>query len=215
MKITYLHFLKSIFTLFIMVIFCISSFSYAKNVGTIGQIYTIKEVDFLDFIQSRALSMQQSGLVNKLQSDMQRHAESYRDRPTPVTGVTHAIKNKTWNFDPSIVLDHDVTSADGKLIAAQGSRVNPLMHVSLGKALLFYDAEDKKEMQWISEIDKKLQGKDKIILVNGSILKEESRLKKEIYFDQAGRLTTRFGISHVPAVVVQEGQILRVTEISL
>ena len=39
-----------------------------------------------------------------------------------------------------------------------------------------------------------------------------TRRKRRFYFDQEGRLTSRFGIEHTPAVVRQDGRIMRVTE---
>jgi conjugal transfer pilus assembly protein TraW len=201
--------------IFILVIMCLSTCIYAKNLGTIGQVYPINEVDFLDFIQSRALAMQQNGLITKLQNDMQKSAASYRDRPTPVVGLTPATESKSWLFDPSIVLDHDVVSQNGKIIAIQGTRVNPLVHVSLSKTLIFYDADDEKEIEWLAQIDKKLKGKEKFILVKGSVLNEEKRMLKQVYFDQSGLLTARFNIKHVPALVSQEGTYLRISEVKL
>lgn len=53
---------------------------FAKNVGTIGQIYSIDEMDFLDFIEMRATSMQQKGELSHLQERMQEQAKTYRDR---------------------------------------------------------------------------------------------------------------------------------------
>lgn len=206
---------RSLITIVMISTVCISTCVYAKDLGAIGQVYPINEVDFLDFIQSRALAMQQNGLVTKLQNDMQKSAALYRDRPTAVVGLTPAIESKSWLFDPSIVLDHDVISQDGKIIATQGTRVNPLVHVSLSKTLIFYDADDKKEIEWVTQLDKKLKGKDKFILVKGSILNEEKRLSKQVYFDQSGRLIARFNIKHVPALVSQEGAYLRISEVKL
>lgn len=104
-------------------------------------------------------------------------------------------------------------TAEGKLIAQRGTHVNPLVLAPLNKTLIFYDADDKEEIEWVSKLDKKLNGKDKLILVKGSILQEEKRFSKSIYFDQAGRLTNRFNISHVPATVTQEGNKLRINEV--
>jgi hypothetical protein len=36
-----------------------------------------------------------------------------------------------------------------------------------------------------------------------------------VYFDQAGELTTKFGIKASPAVVVQDGLMLKIEELSL
>lgn len=39
--------------------------------------------------------------------------------------------------------------------------------------------------------------------------------KRRFYFDQAGKLTTRFGIEHTPAIVTQAGRVMRVSEVAL
>jgi conjugal transfer pilus assembly protein TraW len=44
-------------------------------------------------------------------------------------------------------------------------------------------------------------------------LKEE--YKNEVYFDQHGELTTKFGIKYVPAIARQEGLSMRIDEINL
>jgi conjugal transfer pilus assembly protein TraW len=187
----------------------------AHEVGVMGETYPIIEMDFLSFIQSRIRLMQQNGQWQSLQRHMQSEAESYRDRPTKVPGLTRTIEAKSWQFDPSIIIDHDVIAPNGNLIALAGTRVNPLEHTNLSKTLIFYDADDQEQRQWAINYDKKIAGKDKLILVNGSLLGEEKQFLKSIYFDQSGILTTRFGIHHVPAIIKQEGLLLHITEVKI
>ena len=194
-------------------IMSVTSNSYAKNIGMIAQVYPITEVDFIEFIQERASHMEQDGSLNSLQGTMQTRANQYRDRPKSVGGIKKVTQVKTWLFDPGIVLDHDIISPDGKIIAFRGTYVNPLIYVSLSRTLIFYDADDKAQHEWAIALDKKLKGRDKVILVNGSLLNEEKYFSKAIFFDQEGRLTQRFGISHVPATVDQEGKSLRIHEV--
>ena len=189
--------------------------SFAKDLGVMGEIYPINEPDFLEFIQSRVQAMEKSTQWNQLKNTMQERAERYRDRPTVVTGIQRATQTRSWFFDPSIVLDHDVRTPDGTLIAISGTRVNPLVRISLSKTLIFYDADDVAEVKWATALDKKLKGHDKLILVNGSMLGQEKRFSKPIYFDQAGRLTTHFGIHYVPAIIEQSGLSLKITEVRL
>lgn len=162
--------------------------------------------------------MQQNGLFERLSKETQKKAELYRDRPVP-SRLSHAEDNRSWLFDPSIFLDRDIFAQDGKKIASKGKKINPLLYVSLNKILVFYDADDKKEIEWVNEFLKE-QNKQKdhkknikLILVNGSILNEEKRTLSPIYFDQSSRLTNRFGIKNVPATVRQEGLFLRITEV--
>lgn len=205
--------LYCLLVIFLWIVLCLVSFCFAKSVGTIGQVYLIEEMDFLEFIKSRASLMEKDGSLFNLQKDMQKHAKSYRDRPTPVVGITQAMETKNWLVDPSIVLDHDIFAPDGKLIVRLGTRINPLDYVSLSKTLIFYDADDKKEVEWVIELHKKLNNKDKLILVKGSSISEEKRFSQKVYFDQGGCLVKRFNIKHVPAVVTQEGSSLRIREV--
>jgi len=188
---------------------------YAKDCGVMGETYTIIETDFLEFIQSRIESMQQNGKWQQVQVNMQQHAIQYRDRPHAVKNISRAEEVKSWKFDPSIVLDHDLTTHEGKLIARAGTRINPLEYMSLSKTLIFFDGDDETQVKWVIELDKKLKGRDKLILVNGSVINQEKKFSQSIYFDQSGTLTLRFGITHVPATVTQNGLRLRITETRL
>lgn len=55
----------------------------------------------------------------------------------------------------------------------------------------------------------------KIIMVKGAPLEAMTRYQRRFYFDQGGFLIGRFGIQAVPAVVEQNGRVMRVSEISV
>lgn len=188
--------------------------TYAKDLGVMGETYSIQETDFIDFIKNRVIEMEHSGELKAVQDHLQKRAMIQRDRPTPLL-LPHVAQAKTVLFNPSIVLDHDIQARDGEVIAKAGTIINPLTIISLSKTLIFYDADDVKERKWVAEIDKKLKGREKLILVKGSILTEESRLKRRVYFDQEGKLTSRLGVKRVPTVVEQAGLLLRLKEILL
>lgn len=188
---------------------------YANDLGVMGETYPIVEVDFMDFIQSRIQMMNQNDQWKQLQNRVQNDAMRYRDRPKKVDGISRAVETRNWQFDPSIVLQHDVTLPDGKLIALAGTRINPFDYISLSKILIFYNGDDTDQVNWVLEQTKKLNKRIKLILVNGSVLTQEKKIKQPIYFDQAGKITSRFGITHVPATVSQEGTILRITEVKI
>lgn len=205
-----------ILTLFVILLAIYSSpKSYAKNLGVMGETFSISEIDFLDFIQARITKLQSGGEWQNIQKKIQEDAIRYRDRPKKVDGVSRAQKTKSWAYDPSIRLDHDVITPDGKRIAAAGAHVNALNYMSLSKALIFYNGDDPDQVNWVLAQDKKLGGRTKFILVQGSLLQQEKQCKKQIYFDQGGRLTTRFGITHVPAIISQDGLALRIKEVLL
>ena len=39
--------------------------------------------------------------------------------------------------------------------------------------------------------------------------------QRRFYFDQEGRLTGKLGVRHTPAVAVQDGRVMKLTEIKL
>lgn len=189
-----------------------SSITMAKDLGVLGNTYPIAEADFYDYIQQKVKLFQNSNKWQTLQNSMQNTAVSYRNRPTKVVGITRAIESKIWMFDPSIVLDHDVTDSNNKLIARAGTVVNPLLSISLSKALLFFNGDDEEQVNWAIKKEKEQKGHVKFILVDGSPQQVEKALKKIIYFDQSGVLTARFNIKHVPAIVTQQGIKLQIQE---
>lgn len=192
---------------------CMFHPTYGKDLGVMGETYPIMEMNFLDFIQSRATKILQTGEWKMIQENAEQKAKKLRDRPHPVEGISRTTDAKSWYFDPSIVLDNDIKSYDGKVIALKGTRVNPLVYISLSKVLLFYNSDGPVQIRWAKTQDKKFNGKTKLILINGSILNQEKQLKKVIYFDQEGKLTTHFGIKHVPAMVLQDGLKLTILEV--
>lgn len=207
-------FIATIYVLLIIVFFTMNA--KAENLGTYGEVYPILETDFIDLIHVRLNTLQKTGEWQTIQNRAGEKARTYRDRPTSVVGITKSKVSISRQYDPSIVLDHDVIASNsGKVIARTGTRINPLVYRSLSNTLIFYDSDDKDQVKWVLAKDKALKGKTKLILINGSVINQEKRFNKPIYFDQSGKLVARFGIQHVPAIVTQEGLYLRIKEVAI
>ena len=48
-----------------------------------------------------------------------------------------------WPIDPAIIVARDIRTADGNLIAAKGTRLNPLSVMRLRQPLMFIDGRDR------------------------------------------------------------------------
>ena len=103
----------------------------------------------------------------------------------------------------------------GKVLHKAGTRVNPLDKVSLENKLIFIDGEDEEQLKYMIDIYKKSEIKPTIILTGGSPVKLEEEYKLDFYFDQEGEKIKKLEIKAVPAVVAQEGKMLRVREVRL
>ncbi len=185
----------------------------ARDYGRLGATFPIAEPDLLATIETRLRTAEASGEMARVNAGFARRAEKRVRRPLPVSGIGTTEEARSWTFDPSIALERDVRDQKGNLIAAAGQRINPLDFVGLRQDIVFVDGDDAGQLDWATRTYSDL--KAKIVFVAGSPFEEMTARKRRFFFDQEGRLTNRFGIAHVPAVVSQAGRVLRVSEIVL
>lgn len=207
-----------------------------KDFGVNGNTYKISEEAFVKMIESRAKKMD----VERIKEKMQKTAKERVENPLPVKNITPAINTRSFHHDPTYVLDNDTFLPCGKLLYKAGTSVNPLSNMDLERRIIFIDARRSKEVVWLKQKLKKLNGGlevvsatiqdavnsidedtskpkilNKIVLVGGSPLKLQKDLDIEIYFDQQGALTTKWGIKHTPSIIEQDRELLKITEYAL
>lgn len=184
--------------------------TYALNLGVEGEVYPIIETDFMQLIQTRYQEMKQSGDWDKKQKEWQNTMKQYADRPSSITLPT-TTKETVFSIDPSIELKRDILDEKGNILIKAGSSVNPLKLLPLRKVLFFINADDKEQIKWVLE-QQKLFPANKIILVSGSISQAIHEIGNKVFFDQGGNLIRFFKLTHVPALIKQQGDRLSVKE---
>lgn len=188
----------------------------ALDLGIVGPVYPIAENDLLAVIEARLRQKEASGELARLQEDAKRRVVRGIESPVPVVGITRATKRVTRYFDPSVQVPADIRDANGRLLAAAGTVVNPLDTVGLSKVLLFFDASDAAQVRRARKLIahyEQLGAAVKPILVGGSYMDFQRQYRMRVWYDQAGSLTSRLGIKRVPSVVTQEGRRLRIDEV--
>lgn len=187
----------------------------ALDLGVIGPTYGIQEPHLLVDIQRRLREKERSGELGRLMEKARaRGVESVRS-PAPVSGLSVTPRARSYYVDPTFTLDRNVVDAQGRLMFAAGTRKNPLEIVSLSKRLLFFDARDPRQVAHARRLVSNHGSRVKPILTGGSYLDLMKAWRTPVYYDQQGVLTRRLGLQHVPAVVSQEGLLLRVDEVAL
>ena len=181
----------------------------AKDLGVRGASWPIAEADLLEEIEARLTAMQRSGEFARIEREALSRARSGLEEPEPVSGIAPARETRSRLFDPAIVVERDIRLPDGTLIAAAGTRVNPLASHALSRDLLFVDGRRDAEIAWALKHARPA----KIVLLAGRPLDLARRHRRPFFFDQGGRLAARFGIAATPALVEQAGSQLRITEI--
>lgn len=199
-------------TLFILYFICFSAFSKAQNVNSIDP---MNIAAFEERLQKKLINLEREGTFNRLNKALQRELHEQMQYPPSVAGLHITTHPRTWLFNPTVTVPYDLKNAKGEVIIAKGTAINPLSTTFLPYTLIFYNAEDVKQIKWAQLQENKFQGKTKLILVSGSPAIQTSLFKKPVFFDQGGRLITRFGITQIPAMVQQEGNRLRISEVHL
>jgi conjugal transfer pilus assembly protein TraW len=192
-----------------------AALAWAEDLGTIGPTYAIAEPHLLAALEQQLRTKQASGELARLEAEAKRRIVEAIEQPQPLAGITRALRPRSFYFDPSIVVRDTITDAKGNILVPAGTQHNPLTVVSLSRQLAFFDATDPRQVAWARATLARFDGKVKPILVAGSYLALARRWQLPVYFDQQGALTRRLGITHVPALVSQEGLRLRIDEVPL
>jgi conjugal transfer pilus assembly protein TraW len=186
----------------------------AKEFGVIGQTWKIKEQDAIEVINGKLLSMEKTGALAQHNQMVKDRVEAQIKSPTSLQ-LPAATKERTFTYDPSIVVQEDLKDARGVIFQHKGAVVNPLDTVSMPYQLVFFDAEDKKQLEYALQSHSNAAIKPKLILTGGSPINIEQEYGVDVYFDQQGVLIKQLGIKAVPAIVSQNDKRLHVNEVRL
>lgn len=185
-----------------------------KELGTFGEVFSIQERNLIEVIQAKLLKLQGEGKLEEYNQQVQKKVKNQIERPTPVKGIVHTKTPRTFTFDPSITVTNDLKDTHGVVFHHRGDRINPLKMRPMTKPLLFIDGDAPLHLTW-GLMMLKTYPLAKIILVNGPPLQIMKDLGMPVYFDQFGRITKKLGITQVPAIVSQDGDVLKIEEVNV
>lgn len=184
--------------------------AHAEDLGQVGRSWPVAERDMAEELIARLRAKESRGELAKLHDGMRERAKDYARAPRSL-GLPRAVKSRSFLFDPSITVPYDLQDAEGRVFQKAGTRVNPLEHMTLTKRIAFVDAADPVQLDWLRK-QLAAPGAVKLVLTGGSPETISKQLHRPAWFDQDGSLVNTFGIRAVPAVVSQDGRVLRVQE---
>lgn len=196
-------------------VLCLGGPAAAESLGVHGETSPIIETDVLETIAARLKAAQASGKIDRLNREFADRASRRIQRPAPVEGLTRTSRPRSFLFDPSITVPQDFADHEGRVFARAGERINPLARLpGYDKELVFIDGDDPAQVSFgLKRLKARGQHRVYLILVAGAPLELMRRHKTPFFFDQAGSLSSRFGLQQVPAVISREALSLRVREV--
>ena len=204
----------TILVIWILIVICallLAINAEAKDFGVVGKTREIKEVDAIEEIKGKLSTMERSGELGE-HNERMKEVVSERIRSPKSLNVGKSDKVREYEDDPSIIVAEDLRDARGVVFHRKGTRVNPLDMVSMPYELIFFDGEDEEQLKYVLKNYEKAEIKPKLILTGGSPIKLEEEYKLDFYFDQRGILIKQLGIKAVPAIVYQDGKVLKIRE---
>jgi conjugal transfer pilus assembly protein TraW len=199
---------------FSIVIGCSCGDLYAKSLGVVGDVFPVAETSFLVLIEERLTALKASGELAALDKRWVQTTASHANRPVAL-GLNRTEYTMKHHYVPEIRLSQDVLDARGHVLYPKGMLVNALEQMpSYNPCWLFFNADDEAQLNWAKQ-QKKDCPTPKYILTGGAIHTSETRLNAMIYFDQAGKITKKLHITHVPTKVTREQNHLVIHECAI
>lgn len=184
--------------------------AHAESLGQVGRSWPVAERDMAESLIARLRDKESSGELARLHEGMRERAKATVRAPRSL-GLPRVVTIRSFLVDPSVTVPYDLSDAVGRVFQKAGTKVNPLDHMTLTKRVVFVDAADAMQLDWLRK-QSAVPGAMKLVLTGGLPEIVSKQLRRPAWFDQDGSLVKTFGIQAVPAVVSQEGRLLRVME---
>ena len=176
---------------------------FAKDLGSFGRTYTIKERDALEEVEARAKT------VNWQKEASRVKPENYR--PKDLSSLSRAYKDNVFTVDMTYTLDMDIPDGKGGVIFPRGYAFNPLDHVTFHKTIVVINGEDREQLLWFrsSEYFKRIDVM--LLLTEGSYADLKKQLGRPVFYANT-QIMDKFGLRFVPSVIRQAGRVMEVRE---
>jgi conjugal transfer pilus assembly protein TraW len=170
-----------------------------------GQTFEITEASILDVIEGR---LRDNKILAQIKAAFERNIKAYINEPRSKE-FSHAISYKVEYFNPELVLKDDIIDSRGHLIAAAGTKINPLDNLSLNPHWLFINANYNQELSYAHKLEAAYPNL-KVILVKGSYPRTQQGFSSQVYFDQDSKITEKLKIGETPALVSRADKLLKI-----
>jgi len=189
--------------------------SQAADLGVRGTLFPIVEIDLLDIIAAKLKAAKASGRIEALDKAFAKRAVASVERPAAVPGLIATREPRTWLYDPTFTVPRDYADQNGRVFAHAGDRINPLLRMpDFNRVMVFFDGDDPAQVAYALGARRRYGSqRTRLILVKGSPVELMRREKTPVFFDQMGLLTDKFRLRQVPAIIVREGDALRISEV--
>lgn len=171
----------------------------------VGPVYEPDEPDLLKEIETRIAAYDWDKDIQRIRSNVLNRQGSGE--------LPRALGDETYLVDPSITLQEDVAGPNGRLLAAGGSKLNPLEYMTLSKAYIAFDPLSSGQRQqvrsWLSEHDTAFLLVTRLPQSGDGLVRLEQEFGRPVH-ELNSLLISRLQLRAVPSLVTQQGNRLKI-----
>ena len=186
------------------------------DLGCYGPVTSISEPDLIEVMQQRLLAI-----------DWQQQKEQAKQRywhNQHFYNLPRVKEDRIRQVDPSIRLSEDLLDADGRVLMAKGTRINPFDLRSFTQTVVVFDPQDKVQRQWLRQrLPVLKQESPRVTLIVTQFQREDGwdfyqtlteELKAPVFL-LTPDVKRRFQLTAVPSVIRVRGKQFEIHEIGV
>jgi len=182
------------------------------DLGTLGPVKVVAELDMMKVMQAKAKAFDVEA--------WKKHAVDSYWTKVPFTDLPAVTKQKTYTIDPTVVVTHDITLPNGKVLAKKGDRFNPLNDIGFHQKLLIFDETDPAQVDY-AEAFLKANADITVMLITTKVDRKgswqgyrdvENKMRHAIYMLNQSIVDT-WKLEAVPSVVTANSSVFVINEV--
>lgn len=173
------------------------------DLGNFGSVVKITERDITEVLKERFLKLDKQKLIADAKN---RYWENIQFLTLP-----RASKTQVREFTPEVVIEEDIVTPDGTVIALAGQSYNTLKRVPFTQRLVIFDATDKRQLEFVKSLPKTTLRTKYITtkfdrnLKSDAVKYVESQLAAPVY-QLKSEIINAFDVRAVPSIVTADNQ---------
>jgi len=189
---------------------CISGVhaSFARHLGTVGNVYPVVEPDALAEIREAAARVDWEKVIDR----QQKLAMIKKFRPRDLHPLPAAKADRSFLVDMTYTLDADIQDGKGGVLYPKGFAFNPLDYVKLTSLLVVIDAGEPQQIQWFKSSPYAEDYRTRLILSGGDYYDLTQELVRPVFY-LVDTVARRLQLAAVPSVIRQQDNMLQVREV--
>jgi len=182
--------------------------SFARHLGTVGNVYPVVEPDALAEIREAAARVDWEKVIDR----QQKLTMIKKFRPRDLHPLPAATADRSFLVDMTYTLDADIPDGKGGGLYPKGFTFNPLDYVKLTSLLVIIDAGDPQQIEWFKSSPYVEDYRTRLILSGGDYYDLAQELDRPVFY-LVDTVARRLQLAVVPSVIRQQDNMLRVNEV--